>query len=182
MLRPSNNVRWNLPGFYRTTKAVPDTEHWIGRMSLRIPSIYWPIAEIGFSRNRTRRRAFRFLFCRIYRKRLWNPVMNSWGKNKGFDARRYVFANNGHAVCSAVLLFLLFTCLYHARQCAAFSSLAMAHEERTCYLSAVVIATVELIYNAPAIVLSRYLYLITVRRPGLVVRHDSLQHSQRDRP
>lgn len=74
--------------------------------------------------------------------------MNSWAKDKGFDARRHVFANNGHAVCSAVMLFLLFSCLYSARQCAAFSSLAMAHEERTCYLSAVVIATVELIYNA----------------------------------
>ena len=151
-------------------------------MSFRIPSIYWPIAEIGFSRNGTRRRAFRFLFCRIYRKRLWNPVMNSWAENKGFDARRHVFANNGHAACSAVLLFLLFTCLYSARQCAAFSSLAMAHEERTCYLSAVVIATVEVISNAPAIVLSRYLYLLTVRRPGLGPRHDGLRCSHRDQP
>jgi len=124
--------------------------------------------------------SFRFLLCRIYRKRLWNPVMNSGAKNKGFDPKRHVFANNGHAVCSAVLLFLLFTCLYSARQCAAFSSLAMAHEERTCYLSAVVIATVDLIYNAPAIVLSRYLYLLTVRRPGLVLRHDGLQCSHRD--
>ena len=148
-------------------------------MLLRIPSIYWPIAEIGFSRNRTRRRAFRFLFCRIYRKRLWNPVINSWAKNKGFDPRRHVFANNGHAVCSAVLLFLLFTCFYSARQCAAFPFLA--HEVRACYLRAVVIASVELIYNAPAIVLSRYLYLLTVRRPGFVLRHDAQQCSRRDR-
>lgn len=149
-------------------------------MSLRIPSIYWPIAEIGFSRNRTKRRAFRFVFCRVYRKLLWNPVINSWAKNKGFDPRRHVFANNGHAVCSAMLLFLLFTCFYSAHQMAAFSFLA--HEVRACYLRAVVIASVELIYNAPAIVLSRYLYLLTVRRPGLVLRHDGVQCSHRDQP
>ena len=148
-------------------------------MSLRIPSIYWPIAEIGFSRNRTRRRAFRFL-CRIYRKRLWNPIINSWAKNKGFDPRRHVIANNGHAVFSALLLFLLFTCFSSARQLAAFPFLA--HEVRASYLSAVLIASVDLVYNAPAIVLSRYLYLLTVRRPGLVLRHDGLRFSHRDQP
>lgn len=144
-------------------------------MSLRIPSIYWPIAELGFSRNRVSRRAFRFLLCRIYRKRLWNPIINSWAKNKGFDPKRHVLANNGHAALSAILLLLVLASLHGARQFAEFPFLADA--QRELYLRAAMFAGVDLVYNAPAIVLSRYLYLLTVRRPGLVLRHDGLQCS-----
>jgi len=133
-------------------------------MSLQIPSVYWPVARIGFSRDRKLRRAFRFLFCKLYRKRFWNPIMSSWTKDRGFDQRRHLSASNIHAACSAVVLFLIVSWLYFAHRGAICS---LPQVERACYLRAAATAMFELVFNAPAIVLTRYLYLLTLRRPGL---------------
>ncbi|HUJ09706.1 MAG TPA: hypothetical protein VL171_06745 [Verrucomicrobiae bacterium] len=136
-------------------------------MSFQVPSIYWPIAEMGFSRNKNLRGVFHLLFCRLYRKRFWNPLINSWAKNKGFDHRRHLLASNTHAACSALVLMLIMFYLYFAHR-AALSGLFDA--QRRCYVWAVAWAIFELIYNAPAVVLTRYLYLLTRRRPGLTMR------------
>ena len=50
-------------------------------LPVQIPSVYWLIAKLGFFPNRKVRGAFRFLFCDLYRKRFWNPVVNTW-RNK----------------------------------------------------------------------------------------------------
>jgi hypothetical protein len=119
-------------------------------VSLPVPSLYWPVAKLGFHRNRNVRRVFRFLFCDLYRKRFWNPVMNTSLKQKGFDRQRHRSTSNIHAACSAMVLTLIAFTIYCAM-----------------YIWAVGFAGFELIFNAPAIVLSRYLYLLTRRRPGL---------------
>ena len=121
-------------------------------MSFEIPSVYWPIAKIGFSRNRGLRRAFRLLFCKLYRKRFWNPAMNSWVRNKGFDRRRHLGASNVHAAGSALVLAMIAFYLYFAHSAAVSAQL---EAERTCYVWIAALAIFELVYNAPAIVLSR---------------------------
>jgi len=94
-------------------------------LPIRIPSLYGPVARLAFHPSRTARRAFRFWFSKLYRKRVWNPTMGAVVKTKGFDRNRHLQAANMHAACS------------------------------------------ELVFNAPAIVLSRYLYRLTFRKRGL---------------
>jgi hypothetical protein len=131
---------------------------------LQIPSVYWPMAKLGFSPRTEVRRVFRCLFSRWYRKRFWNPLMDVWRKTKGFDRQRHVSSSNLPAVCSAMVLVVAAFFLYFAHR-AALSGQSQA--QRTAYLWALAVAGFELVYNAPAIVLSRYLYLLTTNRPGL---------------
>ena len=102
------------------------------------------------------RRVFRFLFSNYYRKFVWNPLINSWAKDRGFDRRKYVVQNNIHAILSAMLLFQVVYWLYYSE-----------------YLRAVGIGIVEVIVDLPAIVLSKYLYLITIRRSNQALHTDS---------
>jgi hypothetical protein len=90
--------------------------------------------------------------------------MNFWGKVEGFERRRHLGASNAHAACSALVLALVAVYLSFAHR-AALSGQFQA--QRTCYIWATALAGFELIFNAPAIVLARYLYLLTLRRPGL---------------
>lgn len=131
---------------------------------LRIPSVYWPIAKLGFSPRTNVRRMFRSLFSKWYRKRFWNPLMDAWRKVRGFDRQRHVSSSNIHAVCSAMALVVVAIFLYFAHRAALSNQL---QAQRTAYLWASGVAGFELVYNAPAIVLSRYLYLLTTKRPGL---------------
>ena len=114
-----------------------------------IPSIYWPLSSLGFSKNARIRKVFRLFFSDFYRKRLWNPIVNSWAKQTGFSRREYVLQNNVHSFASALLLFLILYWVYEAQ-----------------WLTAFWLLLAELLINMPAIVLSRYLYLITIRRLG----------------
>lgn len=142
-------------------------------MPLLLPSIYWPIASCGFSRRRGVRRLFQRLFSHLYRKRLWNLLINSWMRTRGFDHRGYIRSNNVHAVCSAILLveIAFFLCAAH-RSAAAAQLLppdsegvrSMNDSRRTCYRWVVGLGIGELVFNMPAIVLTRYLYLLTLRR------------------
>ena len=136
--------------------------HWPIRF--QIPSVYWPIAKLGFSPRANVRKVFHRLFSRWYRKRFWNPLMNSWQNVRGFDRQRYVSSSNLHAICSAMALVVVAIFLYFARR-AALSSQFQA--QRNAYVWALGVATFELVFNAPAIILSRYLYLLTRRRAGL---------------
>jgi hypothetical protein len=113
----------------------------------QIPSIYWPISCLGFSGNPRIRRLFRLVFSDLYRKRVWNPVVNRWVKQRGFSRREFVLQNNVHSFASAILVFQILYWLYHGE-----------------YLLAFWLLLLELVVNMPAIVLSRYLYLITIRR------------------
>jgi hypothetical protein len=146
-------------------------------MRLLVPSIYWPIARLGFSRNRRLRRVFRLLFSNLYRKRFWNPTMNSWAKNRGFDQRRHTFAGNTHAICSTLVLAEIVFFLWAAHHTAAAGrsfppdsefALAMARGASSSYRWVVGLSIFELVFNVPAIILTRYLCLLTVRRPGIV--------------
>ena len=112
-----------------------------------IPSIYWPIARLGFAKNPRIRRLFRLLFCDFYRKWVWNPIVNSWAKQKGFSRRGYVVQNNVHSFASALVVSMMLYWVCHSE-----------------YLTAFWLLLAELVVNMPAIVLSKYLYLITVRR------------------
>jgi hypothetical protein len=142
---------------------------------VRIPSVYGPIARIGFSRNRGLRRTFRLLFCNLYRKRFWNPIMNL--NNKGFDRQRHLGASNLHAASSALVLVLIVLLLYSAYEVATSTQFQTSAELQTlrtsCYRWAVALVIFELVVNAAPIVLTRYLYLLTLRRPGL----NRLQHT-----
>lgn len=133
-------------------------------VNLLIPSVYWPLASLGFSKNRTFRRAFHFLFCDMYRKKFWDPLINSWAKDRGFDRRRHLFACNTHAAVSGMMLSLLLLSLYCAHRA---TEASLVEVERRWYFRAGVAAVVEFIGNLPAIVLSRYLYLLTLCRPRL---------------
>ena len=115
-----------------------------------IPSIYWPIAELGFSRAARTRRMFRRVFSNFYRKRIWNALIGWWAKQKGLDGHEYARQNNIHALGSALLLFVALYWLYYSK-----------------YVDAACFALADLLINMPAIVLSRYLYLVTVRRSSL---------------
>jgi hypothetical protein len=116
-------------------------------MQLLIPSIYWPMARLGFSGNRNRRKVFRRIVSGFYRKRVWNILINSWAKQKGLDRREYTIQNNVHSFASALLILMALYWMYHAE-----------------YLQAIGLGIADILINAPAIVLSRYLYLITIRR------------------
>jgi hypothetical protein len=122
-----------------------------------IPSIYWPIARLGFSGNPWNRRFFRLFFCDIYRKRVWNPIVNLWAKQKGFNRHEYVLQNNVHSFASALVVFMMLYWGYHGEYVVAFWLLLA-----------------ELMINMPAIVLSRYLYLITVRMSQRTDARDGL--------
>jgi len=102
---------------------------------------------LGFSGNPRIRRLFRFFFSNLYRKRVWNPIINRWVKQRGFSRREYVIANNVHSFASVLLVFLILYWLYYGEYVTTF-----------CFLLA------EMVINMPAIVLSRYLYPITTRR------------------
>ena len=120
---------------------------WDPRILPLIPSIYWPLSSLGFSKNPRIRKYFRLFLCDFYRKRLWNLIINSWAKQTGFSRREYALQNNVHSFASALLVFLILYWVYHAE-----------------YLTAFWLLLAELLINMPAIVLSRYLYLITIRR------------------
>jgi hypothetical protein len=66
--------------------------------------------------------------------------------------------------------------LYVAHR-AALSGLSQA--QHRCYVWAAGMAGFELVYNAGGIVLSRYLYLLTVRRPGLTTRRAAARASDK---
>ena len=130
-------------------------------VSLRIPSIYWPITKLGFSHKPNVRKVFRFLFCELYRKWFWNPLINSWLKVRGFDRRRHLSTCNMHAASSVLFLTLIVFFLYFAYRTTVTSQFDVAHR---FYVWAAIAALGEFIFNVPAIVLSRYLYLLTLRR------------------
>jgi hypothetical protein len=130
-------------------------------VSLRIPSIYWPIAKLGFSHRPNVRKVFRFLFCELYRKRFWNPLINSWLKVRGFDRSRHLSACNMHAASSVLFWTLIVFFLYFAHRTTVISQFDVAHR---FYVWAAIAALGEFIFNVPAIVLSRYLYLLALRR------------------
>lgn len=112
-----------------------------------IPSIYWPIAKIGLSKRRSRRKIFRLVFSNLYRKRFWNILINSWARQKGFDKGQYVVQNNVHAISSLLFVLLIIYWTYHSE-----------------YLATMGFVIAEILMNLPGIVLSRYLYLITLRK------------------
>lgn len=136
--------------------------HW--SIPLQIPSVYWPIAKLGFSPQADILRVFRRLFSRWYRKRFGNPTMNAWRKVRGFDRQRHVASGSIHAVCSAMALAVLTLYLYFAHK-AALSG--QSEVQPIVYTLALGVTIFERAFNALAIVLSRYLYLLTIRRPGL---------------
>ena len=90
--------------------------------------------------------------------------MNSWVKYRGFDRRRHVWLGNLHAACSAILLLMIPLFLITAHQ-AALDSLPQV--ERFCYFMAAASIVLEVVSNVPAIILCRYLYLLTLRKPSL---------------
>jgi hypothetical protein len=61
------------------------------------------------------RKYFRLLLSDFYRKRLWNPVINTWARQTGFTRRQYVIQNNVHSVASALLVWV-----YYAEYLTAF--------------------------------------------------------------
>lgn len=133
-------------------------------VAFRVPSLYWPLARLGFSRNQIARRIFRVLFCEWYRKRFWNPLINSWLKVGSFNRRRHLSNCNIHAASSVMFWMLVVFFLYFAGRTAAISQFAVAR--RFCLWAAIALG-IEAVFNLPAIVLSRYLYLLTLRRAGL---------------
>ena len=136
-------------------------------MSFQLPSLYWPLAKLGFCHNRKLRRIFRFLICDLYRKRFWNPVINSRAKYRGFNQQRHLWLGNIHAVCSAILLLIIPFLLIVAHRAA---TEPLPHVERLCYLTIAAAIVLEVVSNVPAIILCRYLYLLTLRKPGLTHR------------
>lgn len=129
-----------------------------------IPSIYWPIARLGFSRTKSTRKIFRLIFSNLYRKRIWNILINLWAKQKGLDRHEYARQNNIHSFGSALLLFAMLYWLYYSE-----------------YVQALCFAVADLLINMPAIVLSRYLYLITVRRAKISLATDERTPGQSSR-
>jgi hypothetical protein len=111
-----------------------------------IPSVYWPVARLGLRRDRKSRRIF-CLLLGIYRKHFWNPAVNSMLKQRGFERQRHLSSCNIHAASSAMILTLLAFFIYNQM-----------------YVGALFLAGFELVFNTPAIILSRYLYLLTFYR------------------
>ena len=139
-------------------------------MSFQLPSLYWPLAKLGFCHNKRLRRAFRFVICDLYRKRVWNPIINSRANYRGFNQQRHLWLGNLHAVCSALLLLIIPPLLIVAHRAATES---LPHIERYCYLMISAAIVLEIVSNVPAIILCRYLYLITLRKPDLTRRADA---------
>jgi len=142
-------------------------------MSWTLPSIYSPIARCGVSRNRTVRRIFRRLVSNLFRKRFWNPVVNSWLKDRGFDRRKYVRTVNFHAIGSAACLLGIALFLRGAWGVAATArslppgtGFDSQNAIRGCYRWVICLGLFDLAFNMPGIVLARYLYLLTLRRPA----------------
>jgi len=135
-------------------------------IAIPIPSVYWPLAELGFSRIRNIRNAFRFLLSNLYRKRFWNPLMNTWLKQRGFDRQRHLSTANIHAACSALVLALMALSVQSAHEFAALPPPFPGGNQawHNCFAQTAVLGGFELTFNAPAIVLARYLYLLTCRR------------------
>lgn len=133
-------------------------------LPIRIPSLYGPVARLAFHPSRNVRRAFRFWFSKVYRKWFWNPTMGALISTKGFDRKRHLQAANMHAACSVLALSVIVAFLHLAHK----ASLSGQLDARlTCIVWAAGMATFELVFNAPAIVLSRYLYRLTFRKRGL---------------
>jgi hypothetical protein len=99
-------------------------------------------------------------------------------KNRGFEQRRHLFACNTHAACSALVLLeiVFFVWAAHHINASAMSiplpddvAAGMARGARSCYHWVVGLAVFELVFNVPAIILTRYLYLLTIRRPAIQI-------------
>ncbi|HTL57120.1 MAG TPA: hypothetical protein VL361_15670 [Candidatus Limnocylindrales bacterium] len=133
-------------------------------LPIRIPSLYGPIAKLAFHPNRKARGAFRFWFSKLYRKRFWNPTLGALVKIKGFDRKRHLQAANMHAACSVLVLSVIVVFLHFAHKASLSGQWGAEH---TCLVFAAGMAAFELVFNAPAIVLSRYLYRLTFRKRGL---------------
>jgi len=112
-----------------------------------IPSVYWPAASLGLHGSRKVRRIFRRLIGKAYRKHFWNPAVNSLLKHRGFDRQRHLSTSNIHAACSAMVLTLVAFFIYNH-----------------LYVGALLLLCFELTFNTPAIILSRYLFLLTYCR------------------
>jgi hypothetical protein len=112
-----------------------------------VPSVYWPIARLGLRRGRKTRRIFHLLIGKLYRKHFWNPAANSILKQRGFERQRHLSSCNIHAACSAMTLTVVAFFLYNH-----------------FYAGALVMVSFEMVFNTPAIILSRYLYLLTFSR------------------
>ncbi len=134
----------------------------IRHIPVQVPSIYWPIAKLGFSPRPNVRRVFRCLINQWYRKRFWNPVLNSQRQTRGFDRRRYLASSNVHAASSGMFLTVVAFSLYFA-----YRSAVTGQPQHRCYIMALGMTGLELISNGFPIILSRYLYLLTLRRPRL---------------
>jgi hypothetical protein len=85
-------------------------------------------------------------------------------KTKGFDRKRHLQAANMHAACSVLVLTVIVAFLHFAHKASLSGQLGA---KRTCLVWAAGMAAFELVFNAPAIVLSRYLYRLTFRKQGL---------------
>ena len=144
-------------------------------ITIPVPSVYWPLAKLGFSRNRQIRRVFRWLFSDVYRKRFWNPLMNTWLKQRGFDRQRHLSTANIHAACSALVLALMALFIQSAHEFGALGPPfpGRAQAWHNCFVQTAVLGGFELIFNAPAIVLARYLYLLACRRREAELRWKS---------
>ncbi len=136
----------------------------VRHIPVQVPSVYWPVAKLGFSPRPNVRRVFRCLINRWYRKRFWNPLLNAQRQTRGFDRRRYLSSSNVHAASSAMFLTVVAFSLYFAHRAAVTGQL---QAQRTCYVGALGMTGLELVSNGFPIVLSRYLYLLTLRRPRL---------------
>jgi len=135
-------------------------------ITIPIPSFYWPLAKLGFSRNRRVRKMFRCLLSDLYRKRFWNPLMNTWLQQRGFDRQRHLSTANIHAACSALVLGLMALFVQAASEITASPTQFPGRTQawQNCFIQTTVLGSFELIFNAPAIILARYLYLLTCRR------------------
>jgi len=135
-------------GFALTAVVLCVAEFAVHRpVPIPIPSVYWPVAKLGLHRGRKARRFFHFFIGRLYRKQFWNPAVNSILKQRGFERQRHLSSGNIHAACSAMVLTLVVFFIY-------------GH----LYVGALFLAGFELVFNTPAIILSRYLYLLTFRK------------------
>ncbi len=92
--------------------------------------------------------------------------MNTWLKQRGFDRQRHLSTANIHAACSALVLALMALFVQSANELAALPPPFPGRTQawHNCFVQTAVFGGFELIFNAPAIVLARYLYLLTCRR------------------
>jgi hypothetical protein len=101
-------------------------------------------------------------------------VVNSWLKDRGFDQRKYIRTNNFHAIGSAACLLGIALSLKGAWDFAATArslppgtGFDSRNAIRGCYRMLVGFGVFDLSFNMPGIVLARYLYLLTLRRPAI---------------